>query len=114
MTVIIKIKSDSFNLILICASVISTLFFCIGFFPLAIVKNIESESLLSESKINRSVLMVIDALRLDFLARDEFSYVHELIRNKQGCFLQYTASLPTVTKPRIKVSYHINMCIVLS
>lgn len=89
---------------LTCASVISTLFFCVGFFPLAVVKNIESEIPIHESKINRSILMIIDALRLDFLASDTFSYVHKLIENKQGCLLQYKASLPTVTKPRIKVS----------
>lgn len=97
------IKSDNFNLTLTCASVVSTIFFCIGFFPLAIVKNVESENPFYESKINRSVLMIIDAFRLDFLASESFSYVHQLIENKQGCLLQLTASLPTVTKPRIKV-----------
>lgn len=89
------IKSDHFNIVLTCASVLSTLCFCIGFFPLAIVKNVESEKPFYESKINRSVLMIIDAFRLDFLKSEDFSYVHQLIENKQGCLLQVIASLPT-------------------
>lgn len=98
------IQNSYYNLFLTIASVISTLIFCVGFFPLAIVKNVDDmENPFYDSKVNRSVLMIIDALRLDFMQHEQFAFVHELIEKKEGCFLQLTVNLPTVTKPRIKV-----------
>lgn len=99
------IKNSNFNLFLTISSVVSTFIFCVGFFPLAIVKNVdEIENPFFESKINRSVLMIIDAMRLDMTKHEQFKFVHDLIEKKEGCFLQMTVNLPTVTKPRIKVS----------
>jgi predicted AlkP superfamily pyrophosphatase or phosphodiesterase len=78
--------------------------FCIGFFPYATVKEMKIAENPSESELNRSVLMIIDALRLDFIDSESFSYVHKLLEQKEGCLLQMTVNLPTVTKPRIKVT----------
>lgn len=99
------IKSSNFSLLLTILSVISTFIFCVGFFPLAIVKNVdEIENPFFESKINRSIILIIDAMRLDMVQHEQFKFVHDLIEKKEGCFLQMTVNLPTVTKPRIKVS----------
>lgn len=48
--------------------------------------------------------MIIDALRLDFMESESFSYLHELLEKKEACLLRLSVNLPTVTKPRIKVS----------
>jgi predicted AlkP superfamily pyrophosphatase or phosphodiesterase len=102
------LRSDNFYLILLFASVISSFVFCVGFFPYSVVKVIktnESEPTRAEfeSQVDRSILMVIDAFRLDFLDSESFSYINELIAKKEGCSLRLKVNLPTVTKPRIKV-----------
>jgi predicted AlkP superfamily pyrophosphatase or phosphodiesterase len=102
------LRSGNFYLLLLFASVISSFVFCVGFFPYAVVnvgKNIEKNPTRTEfeSQVDRSILMVIDAFRLDFLESESFSYINELISKKEGCSLRLKVSLPTVTKPRIKV-----------
>lgn len=89
---------------LIFASVVSSFVFCIGFFPYSVVKPAKVEKFADEnSLIDKSVLMIIDALRLDFLDSESFSYVHQLLEEKEACLLKLQVNLPTVTKPRIKV-----------
>lgn len=99
------LRSDNFYLFLIFASVISSFVFCCGFFPYAAVKEIKINDTLNDSQVDRSVLMIIDALRLDFIQSESFSYVHDLLKQNEACLLKLTVNLPTVTKPRIKVSY---------
>ena len=98
------LRSNNFYLFLIFASVVSSFVFCIGFFPYSIVKPVNVEKLANENSfIDKSVLMIIDALRLDFLDSESFSYVHQLLKKKEACLLKLQVNLPTVTKPRIKV-----------
>lgn len=104
------LKSDSFYLFLIFASVVSSFVFCLGFFPYAVVKEVEiddskaTKQNYENSQVNRSILMIIDALRLDFIESESFSYLHQLLERKEACLLKLTVNLPTVTKPRIKAS----------
>lgn len=100
------LRSDSFYLFLIFASVVSSFVFCLGFFPYANMKEVKinETSSAKEIYVNRSIMMIIDALRLDFIESESFSYLHQLLDQKEACLLKLTVNLPTVTKPRIKVS----------
>lgn len=101
------LRSDSFYLFLLFASVISSFVFCLGFFPYANMKEFHprfNETSANEIYVNRSILMIIDALRLDFIEHESFSYLNQLLDQKDACIMQLTVNLPTVTKPRIKVS----------
>lgn len=52
---------------------------------------------------SRAVLMVIDALRTDFVAqRDNMRFLSELLANGSACQYQLQVHPPTVTMPRIK------------
>lgn len=103
------LKADNFYLFLFFASVLSSFVFCIGFFPYATVhKSREAggstNNSIGNSKVNRTILMIVDALRLDFIESESFSYLHQLLDKREACFLKISVDLPTVTKPRIKVS----------
>lgn len=107
------LRSDNFNLFLLFASVFSSLVFCIGFFPYGTVHVNKKDGIIRaqenikiEANVNRSILMIIDALRLDFIESKSFDYLHHLLDNKEACLLKLTVNLPTVTKPRIKVRTH--------
>lgn len=84
------------------------IFFCLGFFPSKVVLQGHGELSPSYGQFDRQfdkvVVMVVDALRSDFVFSEEsqFHYVHSLIRN--GAALGYTAfsNPPTVTLPRLK------------
>lgn len=56
----------------------------------------------------RLVLMVIDALRADFVVRDPplMPFTRQLLRQRHGVLFLAKTQPPTVTLPRIKV-YHI-------
>lgn len=109
------LKSDKFYLFLLFSSVLSTLIFSLGFFPLNVPRDSESQSnqednlLLSHAKntqnvnLEKTILMIIDALRLDFVDSHNFAFVHQLIKEEKACFLRLKAHLPTVTLPRITV-----------
>jgi predicted AlkP superfamily pyrophosphatase or phosphodiesterase len=121
------LRSDNFYLFLLFGSVVSSFVFCIGFFPYSLVKPLKVEkSAIENSLIDKTVLMIIDALRLDFIDSESFSYVHQLLEEKEACLLKlqvnnfslsrlstlddelgilsgFQVNLPTVTKPRIKV-----------
>lgn len=102
-----KVKSEDFYLVLFTCSVISSFIFCIGFFPYSVIQNSSSTSdreieKLNLPKVNRSILMIIDALRLDLISnKNNFPFVHELLHKNEACLLQMKVNLPTVTKPRI-------------
>ena len=100
------LRSNSFYLFLIFASVVSSFVFCLGFFPYTTLKEVQNNenSSANEIFVNRSILMIIDALRLDFIESDSFAFLHQLIDKKKACLLKLSVSLPTITKPRIKVS----------
>lgn len=54
-------------------------------------------------QVSRLVLMVIDALRTDFvLATDSMRYTNDLINDGNACYLNVEVESPTVTMPRIK------------
>jgi ethanolaminephosphotransferase len=57
--------------------------------------------------VGRLVIMVIDALRWDFVegaeGRMNMPYTASLINRKKACLLTGQARPPTVTMPRIKV-----------
>lgn len=108
------LKSDNFYLFLIFASVISSFVFCVGFFPYAAVEEVKIDEVpaketFGDSKVDKTILMVIDALRLDFIESESFAYLHQLIEKKEACVLKLSVNLPTVTKPRIKVSRMIQL-----
>lgn len=110
------LKNSNFYLFLILASVVSSFVFCLGFFPYAVVKDLKEDETIAPKRnenhgitqVNRTILMIIDAFRLDFLDSESFGYLHQLLAQKEGCLLKLTVNLPTVTKPRIKVSSTIN------
>lgn len=104
------LKSDSFYLFLIFASVVSSFVFCVGFFPYSVVKEVkvdETTRANDSSQVDRAILVIIDALRLDFIESESFSYLHQLLDQKKACLFKLTVNLPTVTKPRIKVKLHL-------
>lgn len=99
------LKNENFHLFLIFASVVSSFVFCVSFFPYSTVKDVKiEETVKSIAQVNRTVLIIIDALRLDFIESESFSYLHQLLDGKQACMVKMTVNLPTVTKPRIKVN----------
>lgn len=49
--------------------------------------------------------MVIDGLRYDFATEEYMPYTGELLKNKSACIYVSVAEPPTVTMPRIKVSF---------
>lgn len=97
------LKSNHFNLFLMFSSVVATIVFCLGFFPYSVNQISAGSSTDGVSLYNRSILMIIDALRLDFIDSSNFDYLHLLLRNNEACLLKVSVNLPTVTKPRIKV-----------
>ena len=66
----------------------------------------------SEDKpsVNKVVLMVVDALRYDFISTEQvvkdMPYVASLLNQSKGCLFPCRVHLPTVTMPRIKVMQH--------
>lgn len=57
--------------------------------------------------ITKLIIMVIDALRWDFVADPirnvTMPMTNKLLTNSSGCLLQVKLQSPTVTMPRIKV-----------
>lgn len=67
------------------------------------VKVEEATKANESAQVDRAILMIIDAIRLDFIESESFSYLHQLLDRKEACLFKTTVNLPTVTKPRIKV-----------
>lgn len=94
--------------------VIGALIFAKGFFPMTNNNGIsdnEPPSIIGTtilhknehytSNITKTVLIVIDALRLDF-AQHKFMPLTSKLTNTNGCFWKVSVETPTVTLPRIK------------
>lgn len=94
-------------------SMISALIFFTGFFPIRNSnkfnneppRNINETSLQREdiykSDIETAVIVIIDALRLDFLTSDLMPLTSKLVE-ANGCINKVKVETPTVTLPRIK------------
>uniref|UniRef100_A0A182JVZ3 GPI ethanolamine phosphate transferase 2 C-terminal domain-containing protein n=1 Tax=Anopheles christyi TaxID=43041 RepID=A0A182JVZ3_9DIPT len=91
--------------------------FCYGFFPLSFspatkanldelpqsIGNASFSGIDYKPKISRAVLMVIDALRFDFVLQEEnFQYLNQLLGEGKACLYRLQVHPPTVTMPRIK------------
>uniref|UniRef100_A0A2C9GPL6 GPI ethanolamine phosphate transferase 2 C-terminal domain-containing protein n=1 Tax=Anopheles arabiensis TaxID=7173 RepID=A0A2C9GPL6_ANOAR len=91
--------------------------FCYGFFPLSFspstkanldelpqgVGNASFSGVDYKPKISRAVLMVIDALRMDFVLQEEnFQFLNQLLGDGKACLYRLQVHPPTVTMPRIK------------
>lgn len=64
-----------------------------------------------EGHISRTTLMVIDALRTDFIQHQEnksMKYLNKLINDGSACMVNLEVETPTVTMPRIKVGIGIH------
>lgn len=59
--------------------------------------------------VSRSVLMVIDAMRTDFIQNQQntsMKYLNKMINDGTACTLNLNVEVPTVTMPRIKVNFN--------
>lgn len=55
-----------------------------------------------KSRCSRMILMIIDAMRSDFVTKGNMPYLHTLIANGTACQYHLQVHPPTVTMPRIK------------
>ncbi|XP_035911282.1 GPI ethanolamine phosphate transferase 2 [Anopheles stephensi] len=91
--------------------------FCYGFFPLSFspstkasfdelpqsIGNVSFNGTDYKPRISRAILMVIDALRMDFvLQEDNFQFLNQLLGDGKACLYRLQVHPPTVTMPRIK------------
>jgi hypothetical protein len=78
------LKRD-FELYLFFSFIVSSLIFCIGFFPFTKPNSEETgfeniDKLNIQNSIDKSILMIIDALRLDLVENSQnFPYLHKLV-----------------------------------
>lgn len=59
-----------------------------------------------EQHVSRTIFMVIDALRIDFIQNDKnasMKYLNKLLAQESACQNNIEVNSPTVTMPRIKV-----------
>ncbi|XP_049540081.1 GPI ethanolamine phosphate transferase 2 isoform X2 [Anopheles darlingi] len=86
---------------------------CYGFFPLSYSTSTKSSigdfprtenaSFNRQPYTTRAVLVVIDALRMDFISKkDNMKFTNQLILEEKACLYRLQAHPPTVTMPRIK------------
>lgn len=95
------LKSENYYFILFSASVFSSFIFCIGFFPFANQNEVKFENKKFEESnvVDRSLLMIIDALRLDMVTRkNDMPYLHQLLESGDACSIKLKVDLPTVRK----------------
>uniref|UniRef100_A0A182MCM2 GPI ethanolamine phosphate transferase 2 C-terminal domain-containing protein n=1 Tax=Anopheles culicifacies TaxID=139723 RepID=A0A182MCM2_9DIPT len=91
--------------------------FCYGFFPLSFspvtkasfdelpqsIGNASFNGTDYKPRISRAILMVIDALRMDFVVQEEnFQFLNQLLGDGRACLYRVQVHPPTVTMPRIK------------
>lgn len=63
--------------------------------------------------VSRTILMVIDAMRTDFIQNQQntsMKYVNRMINDGSACMLNLNVEVPTVTMPRIKVINYFRFC----
>ncbi|XP_058837935.1 GPI ethanolamine phosphate transferase 2 isoform X3 [Topomyia yanbarensis] len=110
-----KIEHVSFYLFTV--FMFSIVLFCYGFFPLSFstsnksslldlpssLDNVKLNASLYKTRHSRAVLMVIDALRTDFVMQPQnMPFLNELLANGTACQYKVQVHPPTVTMPRIK------------
>lgn len=98
--------------ILAALQLIAAFLFCAGFFPQKVVLKNDSEFIVEpklqlESKpvFDKLIVVVIDALRSDFLFQKDssgFDFVHELLNSGEAWGYTAYSNPPTVTLPRLK------------
>lgn len=93
------LKSDNFYLFLFFTSVFSSFIFCIGFFPFSNQKEakFDNKKIYDTQFSERSILMIVDALRLDMVEKDDMPYLHKLLENGEGCFMKLKVDLASLT-----------------
>lgn len=102
------------NLFYYCFAIASLVIFLHGFFPVQqnhILDPVPLPSSLNDVQFNKSnlykpeisriILIIIDALRLDFISEANVPFIISSYRN-MGCILTVNVQSPTVTLPRIK------------
>lgn len=97
---------------LLLSQLVAVSFFCAGFFPQKKVLKGDAQFLIEPSLQNEAqpafkklVLVVIDALRSDFLfeeSNSRFSFVHQLLNEGSAWGFTAYSNPPTVTLPRLK------------
>jgi predicted AlkP superfamily pyrophosphatase or phosphodiesterase len=102
---------DGFVELYVCLQIVGTLLFIYGFFPQRITiekgdpKNVETEKF----DQNRIVFMIIDAFSFDFFAhahyQNDMPLLHRAIESGEASLFRARVQSPTVTLPRIKVSF---------
>ncbi|KAF6201932.1 hypothetical protein GE061_004328 [Apolygus lucorum] len=71
--------------------------------PTSVGNNKLVEKQLYKRHYSKVVLMVIDALRLDFITdSDRMPFLKELLKDGRSCMVSAKAEVPTVTLPRVK------------
>lgn len=102
-------NTQSYRFVVALALVAGLLTFFQGFLPLktnvpgfSVPKSATTKS----SPVSRLVIMVVDALRTDFISVNQatnWPYLNELVKANYTKLFNATAHPPTVTLPRIKV-----------
>ncbi|KAG4074593.1 hypothetical protein HA402_004464 [Bradysia odoriphaga] len=110
-------KSDQIIVNLFLCFIFGATIFIYGFFPISfkngktasaadlpdVVLDVPLNTSGYRSRHSHSVLMVIDAMRLDFaMQNDSMKYFSKLMKNDDACLFHLKVQPPTVTLPRIK------------
>jgi ethanolaminephosphotransferase len=85
-------------------AVLSVLLYLHGFFPIParpLPQSIRNNNTETSSRYQKAVIIIIDALRLDFISDTTTPFLSKAYKNT-GCFIQVKVETPTVTLPRIK------------
>lgn len=98
--------------LLLVFQLVSLLIFCVGFFPQKNVLKGDADFTIEQDLqekaqpiFNKFVLVVVDALRSDFVfdkANSKFSFVHSLLNEGNAWGFTAYSNPPTVTLPRLK------------
>nr|XP_015837705.1 PREDICTED: GPI ethanolamine phosphate transferase 2 isoform X3 [Tribolium castaneum] len=82
---------------------VSVLLYLHGFFPIPTrpIEKAPPSNRTHTPNAKKLVLVVIDALRLDFISATKTPFLSKSLRNN-GCFIHLKVETPTVTLPRIK------------
>ncbi|XP_055603359.1 GPI ethanolamine phosphate transferase 2 [Uranotaenia lowii] len=112
-----KLKSEAIAIYIYLVFAYAVVLFCYGFFPLSFspptkstnydlpssIDNFKLDPTAYKPRISRAVLMVIDALRIDFTEQKEnMPILSRLLTNGSACKYRLQVHPPTVTMPRIK------------
>lgn len=92
------------------ATFVSLALFFNGFLPLKSQSNsYAAERCCSKKRLSKVVLMVVDALKTEFVISERaghWGYLNSLVEKDLAKIYNARVHTPTVTLPRIKVRYH--------